>query len=389
MSNDSSDPTRGAADGSFNPDTSVARRVGPPPPPPEALAASRTSMVSPAPGGGTTVTSGNIEGAAGSLLQLPSTKNKIDIAATALRLRDEQVEAKVIYYGADQATNSELDAITDAVIAELRTLAGAKIKITNPNDKSEAEIELIGSLRALLEKLFSGRRETFLRRKLEEIQRRITSLFFNSALFAKISQGAENQRSMSWPDQAVFHALRIHRDGLVNSLKSMNYSDSEVKQEALDRLDGIEKGLRIEFLSRTTPELERLLEIYREVLLKFLLTDFKNTLGEFAWEVIKESRVGQGKHSGYKLGPDVFKTFRETFDKKFVERLVMAVQEPIVARASEMKDVLREESLRFVADPHIFTEICAVVCDAIYDYLYGEGFLELPDQWRTHLLRSQ
>lgn len=340
-------------------------------------------------GGGTTVTSGSVEGAVGSLVHIPSTKNKIDIAQTALRLRSEQVEAKVIYYGADQATNSELDAITDAVIAELRSLAGAKVRITNPNDKSEAEIELIGSLRALLEKLFSGRRETFLRRKLEEIQRRITALFFNSALFAKIDQGSGDQRSMSWPDQAVFHALRKHRDALVATLKGMHFSDEDVRKEALDRLDSIEKGLRMEFLSRTTPELERLLEIYREVLLKFLLNDFKSTLGEFAWEVIKESRVGEGKHSGYKLGPDVFKPFRETFDKKFLERLVMAVQEPIVARAGEMRDVLREESLRFVADPHIFTEICAVVCDAIYDYLYGEGFLELPDQWRTHLLRSQ
>ena len=45
----------------------------------------------------------------------------------------------------------------------------------------------------------------------------------------------------------------------------------------------------------------------------------------------------------------------------------------------------RAETLRFVADPQIFTDVCELVCDAVYDYLYNDGFLDLPADWRARL----
>ncbi len=36
----------------------------------------------------------------------------------------------------------------------------------------------------------------------------------------------------------------------------------------------------------------------------------------------------------------------------------------------------------FVAGPHIYSDICELVCGAVYDYLYNEGFLDLPNDWR-------
>src|SRR5690606_41862130 len=50
---------------------------------------------------------------------------KMSLADVALALRDEQLEAKVIHYKADLATNAELDAITAQVISQLQTLQAA------------------------------------------------------------------------------------------------------------------------------------------------------------------------------------------------------------------------------------------------------------------------
>jgi hypothetical protein len=38
-----------------------------------------------------------------------------------------------------------------------------------------------------------------------------------------------------------------------------------------------------------------------------------------------------------------------------------------------------------VADPHIFSDVCELICEATYDSLYNEGFLDLPPDWRARL----
>ena len=43
------------------------------------------------------------------------------------------------------------------------------------------------------------------------------------------------------------------------------------------------------------------------------------------------------------------------------------------------------ETIRFVADPLIFSDVCEIVCDAVYDSLYNDGFLDLPTDWRARL----
>ena len=45
----------------------------------------------------------------------------------------------------------------------------------------------------------------------------------------------------------------------------------------------------------------------------------------------------------------------------------------------------RVETIRFVADPHIFSDVCELICEATYDSLYNEGFLDLPADWRARL----
>ena len=104
-------------------------------------------------------------------------------------------------------------------------------------------------------------------------------------------------------------------------------------------------------------------------------------------QVVRESRVAAGHKLGYKLTEDKFPAFRAAFDKRLLERLVFHVQEPIARRAAESEEGFRDATLRFVSDPRIHTEICSAINDAVYDYLHGEGFLDLPTQWRQALSR--
>lgn len=343
----------------------------PPPPPPRRPGAPSGAFGTPPPPAQQAPRSG---------ARTTSTQQLIVAANSALRLRDEQLRARVQYYNAELQTNAELDAITEQVVAELRAMTGGQ---AGARATQEVEIELIQALRGLLEKLLSPKRATFLTRKIEEVQRRITQLFFDSELYARIREGSTELPSASWPEQALYFAMKRYEDFIEGEIDATPASD-DVRERAKEKLQTFMRGLCTDFLSRTTPELERLLAIYKAVLLHFFTQVLPRELGDFAWEVVRESRVAVDHDLGYKLTADKFDAFREVFDRKFLERLVLNVQEPIVQRASESSG-FREATLRFVADPRIHAEICTVINDALYDYLHSEGFLDLPPNWRRLL----
>src|SRR5688500_15814859 len=166
--------------------------------------------------------------------------------------------------------------------------------------------------------------------------------------------------------------MKRHEEALLAELDQMPVSEDDVRDKAKLKLQTFIRQLGTDFLSKTTPELERLLKIYREVLIEFFVQEFPQSLGEFAWEVIRESRVAKGHDLGYKITADRFPAFRAVFDRKFVEKLVFHIEDPIARRAIDEAENFREATLRFVAEPRIHTEICAVINDAIYDYLHGE-----------------
>lgn len=305
-------------------------------------------------------------------------------ASTALRLRDEQLRARVQYYNAELKTNAELDAITAQVVAELQAMAKAQ---AGKRPTAEIEIELIQSLRELLEKLFSKKRTGFLTRKLEEVQRRISQLFFSSELYARLAADAKDVPAATWPEQALYFAVKRHEEALLAELAQMPVSDPQVRERAIERLQSFERQLCNDFLAKTTPELERLLAIYREVLTHFFQEIFPRNLGEFCWEVIRESRIAPGHELGYKITAERFHAFRAVFDRRFLEHLVLNVQEPITKMAAQSTEQFRDATLRFVQDPRIHVEICSAINDALYDYLHGEGFLDLPPDWRRLLIR--
>lgn len=317
-----------------------------------------------------------------------NTQQLILAASSAAKLRDEQLQARVRYYNQDLATNKELDAITEQVVAELRALG--QVVGDKPVQRSQAdvEIELIGELRGALEKLMRGGRNKLLTRRIEEVQRRITHLFFQSELYARLAENAQSVPTATWPEQVLYFALKRQEAAIEAEIDALPVSDPAVRERAREELERFQKHLTNEFLSKTTPELERLLGIYRDVLGRFFAEVFPAELGEFAWEVIKESRVGAGTDLGYKITADRFHQFRETFDRKFLVHLVLNVQDPIAKRAAADAGNFREATLAFVADPHIHAEICGVINDALYDYLHGEGFLDLPTDWKR-LLKDQ
>jgi hypothetical protein len=313
---------------------------------------------------------------------ITTTKAKAEVVASALRLRDEQIRARVVYFGADQRTNSELDAITEQVVAELRALQSAQAVAQRPQDRATIEVELIAALRGLLEKLLSGRRETFVRKKIEQVQRRITSLYFNTFLGG---QDEDRARVMQSHEQALFHALKRREAEIVADLDSMQYVDAGDRQVAIEQFRRQLRQLSLEFLARTQPELELVLKVYCEELAHFLFRDFGKALGDFAWQVIRESRAADGQAFGYKLSQDAFGRFREVFDAKFLEQLVGALQDPVVRR---LDGQVSDATLEFVGGATLYNEVCTVIANSMYDYLHGEGFLDLPVQWKEHLAQS-
>jgi hypothetical protein len=325
-----------------------------------------------------------------------STRAKMSLAEVAIRLRDDQLRARVVHYKADLETSPELDAVTAKVVEELQALQnaagiGARGAAQPPVDRAQIEIELIASLKLMLSRLFrAGDLSNVLARKVGEASKRFARVFFESELCERIRGSAGEQKAMHFGAQALYHVLARNEAFLLRQLESFEYASPDDLGDAKARLEEITKDLRNEFLSATTPELNSLIKYLNEVLAEFFTVELPPAVGELAWEVVKEGRLAdiaarahRSRSSGYKIGADAFPRFRATFERKFLHRLVAFVEDGMLARVRIKESDFRSETLRFVADPHIFSDVCELVCEAVYDYLYNDGFLDLPPDWRA------
>jgi len=309
----------------------------------------------------------------------------MDLAEFALRLRDEQLKARVVYVDPTLKTNAELDAITAQVVAELGEADPQPADATGALDPQQVEIELIKALREHLEKMLSPRREQFLRYKIELIQRRITNLFFASEIHGT-DQALPTRAMYHYPDDALYHVLRHHEADIVEDLETLPYKDPRIKAEAIDRFKSFQKQLVSQVLARSMPDLEKMLVIYRDVLFSFLVREFASQLGEFAWEVVKESRVAHSNDLTYKIREQSFDSFRHVFERKFLDHLLVLA--PKVTGALTLARHLRPETLRFLIFFASVSGRLGFCCNAIYEFLHGEGFLDLPTDWKR-LLKDQ
>jgi hypothetical protein len=320
-----------------------------------------------------------------------STRAKMSLADIALQLRDEQLEARIVHYKAELATSPELDKVTEGVVAELKALQkahGEKGQSSPPMaDKAQIEIELISNLKQLLARIFRpGELSSTVERKIAESGKRFARLFFESELCEKIQGSSDETKTMHYGAQALYLVLARNHDLLVKQLEAFSYEPTDELEDARRRLEDVIKDQRNAFLGATTPELNALMKHLTEMLKQFFAVELPPAVGELAWEVVKEARLSESRaHAGYKIAADAFPRFRTTFERNFLQRLVTHVEDGLLARVRGKPTEFRAETLRFVADPQIFTDICELVCDAVYDYLYSDGFLDLPDDWRARL----
>jgi hypothetical protein len=320
-----------------------------------------------------------------------STRAKLSLADVALALRDEQLQARIVHYKADLQTSPELDAITAQVVLELQRLqreAGIGLAPSPPPlDRSQVEIELIGNLKGLLARLFRGEKlASTIERKLGEVSKRFARLFFASELHDKMGGQTAESKTMRYAEQAIFHALSRAQPVLVERLDSLSYASPEVRARAGEILDDLVKEYRNEFLGRTTPELNALVKILNEVLHEFFTVELPPFIGEIAWEVVREARLADsGVCTGYKVSAEAFPAFRLAFEKNFLQRLVTFAEDGMLRSVRQGDGRFRAETIRFVAEPQIFTDVCELICDAVYDFLYNDGFLDLPVDWRVRL----
>ncbi|WP_394827212.1 hypothetical protein [Pendulispora albinea] len=334
-----------------------------------------------------------------------STRQKLLLADAALALRDEQIAARVVHYKAELATSPELDRITEQVVAEFSELQRmSRVALPGPvappgpltdRDKALLEIELIQSLKTMLSRVFRrDKLASVIERKLRELSKRFARLYFESELHEKMrgAGSATEAKTIRQPEQALYYALTRNHDTVVKQLESFEYAQPELLERAKDMLDEWVKGLRHEFLGRTTPELNALVSLLSEGLTKFFTQELPPLTGELAWEVVKEARLRDAPAAGdsrirpgYKIAVDMFPAFRQAFERRFLQRLVPFAEDEMLAKVRASQGKFRTETIRFVADPRIFSDVCELVCDAVYDYLYNDGFLDLPADWRARL----
>jgi hypothetical protein len=284
--------------------------------------------------------------------------------------------------------------VTAQVLKELETLQAAArgaqpAPVSRPPeaDRTQLEIELIQSLKEMLARIFRpGKLATVLERKMSEVSKRFARTFFASELHEKIRGSKDEVKAMRFPEQALYHALARVQDQVVSHLDSFQYAAPKVEGRAKEQLAAMVKELRNEFLARTTPELNVLVKYLNEVLTSFFVAELPPMLGELAWEVVKEARLADAKTtSGYKISASAFPVFRQAFERRFLQRLVPFVEDEMLERVREQARSFRAETIRLVAAPSIFSDTCEVVCDAVYDMLYNDGFLDLPNDWRARL----
>jgi hypothetical protein len=321
-----------------------------------------------------------------------TTRAKLSLADIALALHEEQVQARIIHYKADLETSPELDAITAQVVADLRQLQHAVAAVSGqsaapPRERSQIEIDLINNLKVSLARLFPrDKLASFVERKLGEASKRFARLFFASELHEMMAGGKQEPKRMRSADQALYHVLSRAEPELVKDLAAFEYESPEVLENAKETLEELVKEYRNAFLGRTTPELNALIKILNEVLYAFFTVELPPVTGEIAWEVVRESRLADGRlHGGYKVAADGFAGFRQAFERQFLRRLVTYAAEEMLKRVAAREDRFRKETIRFVAEPQIFSDVCDLICDAVYDSLYNDGFLDLPQDWRARL----
>lgn len=306
------------------------------------------------------------------------------LAIQALGLLNEQVQARIVHYKGELETSPELDAITAQVVAQLKAMqAAAAGDVGAKKTPEEMEEQQTRALGQLLPRFFSVQGQ-FATRILKPIGKKIAKLFFESELHER-SKG-DKDKIIHHAEQGVYYLLSRYKNRLRAEAEGFEFQSPEVRQATLDLLAKTERDLQVAFLSRRSPELNRVMTIYTSVLGDFLQKHLPPRLEQMAKVTIRVCKSAKRPSSvGYKVLSDAFADFRAEWERLFMQQMVFFCGDELMERLTQGNEAFQEETIKFFTDPHVFSETCAVVCEQLYDFLCLEGFLDLPVDWRVSL----
>jgi hypothetical protein len=313
-----------------------------------------------------------------------SAGQKEALTIQALGLLQEQVQARIVHYKGEMETNAELDAITAEVVAQLKAMQAAAGKDA-PRERNEDDIEAkhAKTLATLLGKVFSSESQ-FTSRMLKPLGRRVAKLFFESELHEK-SKG-DRDKVIHHAEQGVYYVLNRYKNRLRAELEGFEFVDAEIRQNSLELLAKFERDLQVGFLTRRSPELNKVMTVYAAVVSEFLRDYLPPRLDAMAKNTIRSATTARRPNSiPYKVLSDAFPDFRMHWERVFMEQMINCCGDELAARLTQGDAEYRDETVRFFSDPHVYSESAEVVCQELYDFLCLEGFLDLPVNWRvTH-----
>lgn len=307
---------------------------------------------------------------------------KDHITESALGLLEEQVQARIIHYKAELETNPELDAITAQVVAQVKQLQASVVVPERPLDRDTIRASHEQILRRLLTRVFRPDTPSLLvERRLKEMHRKLARLYFQSELHEKTRGQEGAPKVIHHGEQAIYYLLVRYETRLKNEIDGFEYESPEIKERTLDLLAKISKEMQDAFLARRSSELKRIVSVFHAILVDFFCKQLSPRVEEFSKEVVNNAHSWDGKYS-YKVTAEGFAKFRAAFERVFMVRLVSFAEDQLVIRLADTAGSAREETIQFITNPHVFSMICGEFCEALYEFLCNEGFLDLPSDWR-------
>lgn len=325
--------------------------------------------------------------AAGATITLREGENvsqalKDHITESALGLLEEQVQARIIHYKAELETNPELDAITAQVVAQVKQLQASVVVPERTVDRDSIRASHEQILRRLLTRVFRPDTPSLLvERRLKEMHRKLARLYFQSELHEKTRGQEGDKKVIHHGEQAIYYLLVRYENRLRNELDGFEYETPEIKERALDLLTKISKEMQDGFLARRSNELKRIVSVFHAILVDFFCKQLAPRVEEFSKDVIGTGHSADAKYT-YKVTADGFAKFRIAFERAFMVRLVSFAEDQLVVRLADTAGAAREETIQFITNPYVFSMICGEFCEALYEFLCNEGFLDLPSDWR-------
>jgi hypothetical protein len=315
-----------------------------------------------------------------------SQASKDAIAESALGLLEEQVQARIVHYKADLVTNPELDAITAQVVEQLKQMQAsfAAKSDKSPDGKDSIAAQQEKTLAALLARVFPREHPSLpIEKRMKSILRKLARVFFESELHERTRGQDGVAKTIQHGEQAIFYLLSRYGHRMTTELENFEFATPEVKERSFELLRKLTKDMQDGFLARRSSELKRLVSVFNAVLVDFVGKQLSPVIPTLSHEVVHQAATFEGRSFGYKITADAFPRFRAAFERRFMVRLVGYAEDELVKQLADTAGSARNDTIKFLSNPELWSMICLEISSAVYEFLFSEGFLDLPQDWLT------